>query len=140
MENYTDFLCFRLGALTRKLNRYYNNQYAKYGITVGQSFILFDLLINECSNLKDIATRVQLDSPAVTGFIDRLVKENLVERKEDSYDRRSLCISLTDKGKKLVEEIIPIAQQFNLQIKDILMPGDWEIFERSLKRLEKDHM
>ena len=128
-------LCFRLGVLTRRINRYYNNQYARYGITIGQSFILFDLLINECSCLKDIAARVQLDSPAVTGFIDRLVKENLVERREAPCDRRSLCISLTEKGRKLVEEILPSAKQFNQQIMDILIPSDLEAFERSLERL-----
>ncbi len=140
METYNNLLCFRLGALSRKINRYYNNQYARHGITVGQSFILFDLLINECSSLKNIASRVHLDSPAVTGFIDRLVKENLVERKEDPYDRRTLCISLTGKGKKLVKKILPIAQQFNQNIKDIFITEDWKAFERSLERLENDHL
>jgi len=140
METYNNLLCFRLGVLTRKINRYYNNQYARYGITIGQSFILFDLLINECSSLKDIAARVQLDSPAVTGFIDRLVREDLVERQEDPCDRRSLCISLTEKGQKLVEKILPIAKQFNRQIKDILIPSDLEAFERSLERLGTGHL
>ncbi len=76
-----------------------------------------------------------MDSPAITGFIDRLVKEDLVERQEDPCDRRSLCISLTEKGQKLVEKILPIAKQFNRQIKDILIPSDLEAFERSLERL-----
>ena len=108
METYNNLLCFRLGVLTRRINRYYNNQYARYGITIGQSFILFDLLINECSCLKDIAARVQLDSPAVTGFIDRLVKEDLVERQEDPCDRRSLCISLTEKGQNWLKKFFSL--------------------------------
>jgi DNA-binding MarR family transcriptional regulator len=137
METISHFLCFRLGALTRRIYRHYNTLFSKYGITVTQSFILFDLLSRQSSNVKDIASRVQLDSPAITGLVDRLAKENLVERKEDPSDRRGLLISLTAKGRKLAEKLEPIAKEFNKKIKKVLIPEDTKAFERSLDRLEK---
>jgi DNA-binding MarR family transcriptional regulator len=138
MKSISNFLCFRLGALTRRIYRHYNTLFSEYGITVAQSFILFDLLLYESSNVKDIAFRVQLDSPAITGLVDRLAKENLVERKEDPSDRRGLLISLTAKGRKLAEELEPIAKEFNKKMKKVLIPEDIGAFERSLDRLEKN--
>jgi DNA-binding MarR family transcriptional regulator len=137
MKDISSFLCFRLGALTRRIYRHYNALFSEYGITVTQSFILFDLLIHKSSNVKDIASRVQLDSPAITGLVDRLAKENLVERKEDPSDRRGLLIALTTKGRKLAEELEPIAKEFNKKMKKVLVSEDIEAFERSLERLEK---
>lgn len=136
MKNISSFLCFRLGALSRKIYRHYNTLFSEYGITVTQSFILFDLLFHESSNVKDIASRVQLDSPAITGLVDRLAKENLVERKEDPSDRRGLLISLTAKGRKLAEELEPIAEEFNKNMQGVLTPEDGGAFEQSLDRLE----
>ena len=138
MDNFTTFWCFRLAALSRKISRNYNNQCAKYGITATQSFVLFDLLDNEGSNVKDIAFRIQLDSPAVTGVIDRLFKESLVQRIEDPSDRRSLQIFLTPKGRQLAEELLPVGREFNRYIKDILDPDKVETFEKSLSRLEQN--
>jgi len=137
MEPFTNFLCFRLGALTRKIHRAYNNLSLKYGITVGQSFVIFDLLANEGSSVKDIASRVQLDSPAITGFIDRLIKEGLVERREDPSDRRSLQIFLTSKGLQLAEDMLPVARLFNQELKDAIGNKDIESFEEALTRLDK---
>jgi DNA-binding MarR family transcriptional regulator len=137
MEDIATFLCFRLGALSRRIYRHYNTLYSCYGITVTQSFILFDLLLHKSSNMKDIASRVQLDSPAITGLVDRLAKENLVERKKDPSDRRGLLVGLTTKGRKLAKELAPVAEEFNTKMHAILIPEDIAVFERSLDRLEK---
>ncbi len=136
MNTFRDYYCFRLGALARKTQRFYNNTLSKYGVTIGQVFILLDLLENEFSNVKDIAERIQVESPAITGFTDRLVKEGLVERKEDSSNRRSICIQLSPKGRKLAEEILPLIRQLNEDIKKTLNK-DMVAFERSLEKLGK---
>ncbi|MCL6612050.1 MAG: MarR family transcriptional regulator [Peptococcaceae bacterium] len=113
MKSFTGFLCFELGLAARKIYRYYNNRYSDYGITVPQSFILFALMEQDGQNVKDLAGRLSLDSPAITGLLDRLEKEDLVERRNDPGDRRALKVFLTEKGKKLAEEIFEIAANFN---------------------------
>lgn len=117
MLKISDFLCFQIGLAARKLQRYYNAAYAKYGITVTQSYILFSLYVENGQNIKTLAERLSLESPAVTGLVDRLEKEGMVERKDDPDDRRALRIFLTAKGKDLVEKIIPEAISLNEQIK-----------------------
>lgn len=136
MDPVYDFWCFRLGSISRKLYRTYNNLYSQQGVTVGQSFVLFDLLSHEGSSVKDIAARLQLDSSAITGLIDRLAKEGLVERVLDPDDRRSLKILLTFRGRELAEQILPLAEDFNRQIKDIFESSEAVIFEGLLHKLD----
>jgi len=138
MEKFSEFWCFRLGAIMRKISREYNARYQQYGITIGQSFVLFDLLDYDGSSVKDIASRIQLDSPAVTGLIDRLSREDLVHRVEDHTNRRSVKISLTPKGRSLAEEILPIAHEYNQHIKDTIESFDVPVFERSLISLQNN--
>ncbi|HNY65043.1 MAG TPA: MarR family winged helix-turn-helix transcriptional regulator [Deltaproteobacteria bacterium] len=114
------FYCFRIGAVTRRIWRYVNSEYGKYGITVGQTFILFDLLDHDGSSVKDIAERVQVDSPAVTGFVDRLIREGLVERFVDQEDRRAMKIHLTPKGRELATTLLPVAQNLNRKIEELV--------------------
>ena len=138
MEKYQQFWCFRLGAITRKISREYNTRFLEFGITLGQSFVLFDLLEHDGAGIKDIAGRVQLDIPAVTGLVDRLSRQGLVERIDDPSDRRSVKILLTEKGKELAGRLLPIAQEYNSCIKDAIDSLDVPIFERSLTQLEQN--
>jgi len=136
--DFTDYLCFRMGAIARKMTRYYNNKLAPYGITIVQSWVLFYLFRQKSSSLKEIANAVQLDSPVVTGLVDRLVKEGLVIREEDPEDRRSLKISLTPRGRQVVEEIAPVVAEYNQRIRSIIPDNDAETFERALEALERE--
>ncbi len=135
---FTDFFCFRLGAISRKMTRYYNNKLAPYGITIVQSWVLFYLSAQDGSSLKDIAGAIQLDSPVVTGLVDRLEKEGLVVREEDPGDRRSLKISLTPRGREVVEEVVPAVVEYNQRIRSIIPENDAHAFERALEALERE--
>ncbi len=137
MDKFTDFWCFRINVLSRKVSRKYNNKCLEHGVTAPQSFVLFDLLDNEGTSIKDIAARVQLDSSAVTGVVDRLFKEGLVIRQEDPTDRRSLNVSLTPRGQVLAEELLPVAREFNLSIRSLLDADKARSFEDCLQNMEE---
>lgn len=138
MLNFTTFWCFRLNVLSRKVSRLYNNRCLVNGITAAQSFVIFDVMDHPGTSVKDIAARVQLDSPAVTGLIDRLAKEDLVERRDDPNDRRSLKIYLTNKGKDLAEQyLVPMAIEFNHYIRSMVKPDISDAFQQSLDLLDR---
>jgi len=136
--DFSDFYCFRLGAIARKMTRYYNNKLAPYGITIVQSWVLLFLSNHDGSSLKEIAAAVQLDSPVVTGLIDRLVKEDLVVREEDPEDRTSLKISLTPRGREVAEKVHPAVVEYNQRIRSIIAENDVHAFERALEALERE--
>jgi len=136
VKEFNDFLCFRLGALTRRIARYYTSRFAEMGITLGQAFVLFSLLAHDGSSVKEIAAAVKLDSPSVTGLVDRLAKEGLVERREDPNDRRSTQVWLTLRGRQTAEQALVIAQELDRHMSG---DGDGEVvaeWERRLRELE----
>ncbi len=136
MMEYGNFLCYRIATLARKIAKAHNLVCNEYGITASQSFVLFDLLKNEGSSVKDIAADLQLDSPAITGYVDRFIKEDLVYRAEDSTDRRVYRLFLTDKGRKLAEILLPKTEELHYRIVDIV-DKDSAALERSITELEK---
>ncbi len=137
MDNYLNFICFRTSAVSRKIGRSYNKICSESGITATQSFILFELLEHDGSNVKDIASKVQSDSSAVTGLIDRLLKENLVVRIEDSNDRRYMQVFLTNKGREIARELLPRASKFDMKIRE-LIGNNINSLEIALNRLIQD--
>ena len=59
----------------------------------------------DCIRIKDINSRMLDHSSNTTRIIDKLEAKQFVERKADIYDRRSLLVCLTEKGKTLLQEI-----------------------------------
>lgn len=131
MDSFNNFICFQMGVAARKLHKYYNTRFSEYGITLTQSFILFALMMQDGQNVKNLAERLSLESPAVTGLIDRLEKEQMVERRNDPDDRRALRVYLTEKGRELAEKLIPIAVEFNNKLKSLFTAEQ----EQALKKV-----
>lgn len=136
-EDLTDYICFQVGAAARKIQRYYNNRLAEHGITIGQSFILLSLLDRDGQNVKELAEHLGIDSSAITGLVDRLEKENLVARGADERDRRALRIHLTDKGTKLIESLLPVANEFNDNLEEGLTKSERSALKKFFRMIDE---
>lgn len=139
MTEFTNFWCFRLNAISRKVSRLWAARCSEYGITAPQSFVMLDVNNYQGSSVKDIAARIELDSSAVTGLIDRLEKENLVERQDDPDDRRGTRIFLTEKGRDLADtKLVPEVDAFNQYIRGMIAPEIAGIFQHSMDLFDKE--
>lgn len=136
-KSFTEFLCFKIGSAARKIQKYYNARYAEHGITIAQSFILFSLLENNGLYIKNLAERLNLDSSAITGLVDRLEKENLVKREVDPEDRRAFRIFLTEKGKILAETVFPVAEEFNEKLMSDLKKNERDALDTLIAKIER---
>ena len=134
---FTNYYCFRLGALTRRIINYCNNRLKDLGITLSQSFVLLSLLEQDGSSVKAIASALQLDSPAVTGLVDRLAKQGLVSRQEDPNDRRSTLVFLTQEGRKIAEEAAVRSKELDPLLKLYLAEMTLVGLEQTMNELEQ---
>lgn len=55
---------------------------------------------------KELVARTMVGSAAMTNRVDRLVAKALVQRETDPANRRSILITLTDKGHEVVERVV----------------------------------
>ena len=134
MVGFTEFTCFLMRSAMKKIDRYLAFQLEEYGISVPQSFVLFALLEEDGSTLKEIGTKAQIDSSSMTVLVDKLENEGYLERRLDPQDRRAIRVFLTPKGRDLAGKVWDLAVDFNRRLHESL--GDTEdLFQQGLRRI-----
>jgi DNA-binding MarR family transcriptional regulator len=76
----------------------------------GSDFEVLDVLAGDaCAyRVQEISERVHLSQSALSRLIARLEKDGLVERGMCAEDRRGVRVTLTDKGRALHREVLPL--------------------------------
>nr|WP_307992245.1 MarR family transcriptional regulator [uncultured Niameybacter sp.] len=77
------------------------------GLTPAQFAVLEALYNKGDLRIGEIIEKILTTSGNITVVIKNLEKEGLVKKALDPEDKRSAIISLTDKGKEVVEDILP---------------------------------
>jgi len=89
-----------------------NSIFSEYGITTEQWRVLTCIKSRGPLRPIDLASILERGANSVSMLVDRMVKAGLVRRTRDSKDRRTVFVSLTDKGKEAVEPAVPAAWEF----------------------------
>nr|WP_319584730.1 MarR family transcriptional regulator [uncultured Pseudodesulfovibrio sp.] len=84
----------------------------------------------------ELAKRLGVENTAVVRVLSNLEEEGLIRREEDSRDRRAKLIRLTEKGRKLAEQIVSIRKDMREEILAEVSPEDIEATERLLAKAE----
>jgi len=80
---------------------------AQYNLTLPQFDVLAQLHREQGITQQSLADRLFVTKGNVCGLMDRLVEQELVERRPDPEDRRAYMLHLTSKGKELIETVLP---------------------------------
>jgi DNA-binding MarR family transcriptional regulator len=109
---------------------------ASFGITVGQSNLLFMIKERGYMQMSELAAGVGVTTGAATGFIARLLKRGLVNRAHDSQDRRRVLVKLTAKGEQVVEKIRRQKQQRLAGLMGIVSESERKSFRAILNKMQ----
>ena len=128
------------GLLERVMQPYF----AKFGISGAQWGVLRQLHRAESEGLPalrmtELSKRLLIRLPSATGVIDRLVRDGLVTRTALNEDLRVKQISLAQKGRRRVEQVL---EGYDDQIASILgglLPSEQGELQRLLNRL-REHL
>jgi DNA-binding MarR family transcriptional regulator len=95
-------------------------------------------LIDSCGPLKmkQIAEELNVTLPAATGMIDRLHRLGLVKREFDPQDRRVIKITLTSKGKKVLNDVREKRQKAFEEVFSNLSQQERQTYLRILKKIK----
>ncbi len=86
------------------------------GLTATQSAALMFIAKNEGCQQKALANATGLNQSAVTGLINRMNKNGLIERKACVEDGRALKLYLSEKGRLKLPEIFPLLGELNKKL------------------------
>ncbi|MEG0184313.1 MAG: MarR family transcriptional regulator [Stenotrophomonas sp.] len=99
-------LCFQLLSLSASIDRDCATRLAPHGLSEGRFIVLF-LLRGAGGTLPphELAERAGVTRATISGLLDGLQREGLVQRRSDTEDGRRLQIVLTAKGARLAEAL-----------------------------------
>ena len=130
------FLPYRLNVVGtlggRALGRIYGEH---FGIGIPEWRVVAQL--GEFGKLtsRDIGELAQMHKTKVSRAVGELEKRGLVSRAENRQDRRESFVELTPAGKRIYDQIVPLALGFEARWVEGIAPDELMIFERVLSTL-----
>lgn len=109
-------LCFSLYALSREIIKLYKPYLDKHNLTYTQYLTMIVLWEHEQATIKEIGTKLHLDSGTLTPVIKKLEAMDLILKCRDCRDDRVVIVELTKKGLSLKDEILNIPQLISCEL------------------------
>ena len=114
------------------------HQFAKNtGVSMPQLNTLMHLSHRGSCGVSGIGNHLGVTSAAASQMVDRLVQQGYLERTEDPEDRRSKQITVTAKGRELIEKGIAIRRHWMEELAAVLSPEDQDLIICVLNLLTK---
>jgi len=110
--------------------------FSKYGLTTEQFGVLASIKSRGPLRPSDLASILERSPNSMSMLVDRMVKAGLVKRVRDRKDRRTVFVSMTDKGEKAVEPAIPAGWEFIHKILSPLSYNDQRAFVSMLETVK----
>lgn len=115
-----------------------NSHNSGIDISMDQWLVLGPIWENEGISHKEISEYCLKDKTSVTKIIDTLEKKNLVVRVPDQLDHRIKRVVLSNKGKKLFLEVIPVMELTRDQLRKGITEKEVELLRSVLSKIYKN--
>ena len=121
----------KLHSAALHLMRYVRTQDTILGVPPAQLSALSVVVFGGKQSLSDLAKAEQVRPPTMSRIVDGLVEDGLVKRDVDKMDRRSVVITATDKGVKVMHEGRSRREQQLIALLHSLPRQDVELLDRA---------
>ncbi len=134
-----DQLCFALYSTSHAMSRAYREPLKRLGLTYPQYLVMLVLWEEDGISVSSVGQRLFLDSATLTPLLKRLEGMQLVERKRDATDERSVRVTLTESGRAIKREArrvpLEIAKAMGDSMHDVVdLKTRIEVLRDNLKR------
>ena len=118
------FLPYRLAILSHTVSTTIAHVYDKrFGLSIPEWRVI--AILGRCPGLSavEVAERTLMDKVAVSRAVTKLIKNGRIDRQFADADRRRSILNLSDEGRRVHNEVAPLALQFE---RDLLEGFDAE--------------
>jgi len=127
-----------LNVVANKASKDFDTELKKQGLSIALWPTLMCLWEEEGVTQRDIALKSKVESSTTTRTLDKLVALELVERREDPNSRRSFRIYLTEAGRDLKADLLPVPLAVNTKLLSSLDADEQEDMIRLLQKMVAD--
>ena len=104
-------------------------------ISLDQWMVLGPIWQLESASQKELGEITLKDKTSITRLVDMLEKKNLVVRVEDQIDHRIKRVILTNAGKQLFFDVLPIMEKTREEVRKDISDQDIETFKNVLSSI-----
>ncbi len=109
--------------------------WAELGLTTGQLRVMFYVSETPGVTAGELAQRLAVTPPTISGLVDRLVKLDMVRREEDESDRRLVRNYLTETGENTCSRVGQGVGAYIRTIMGVMDPADVTALVRGMQAL-----
>ena len=137
VTEFADRVSNDMAAISKEFVRQQAGDFYKVKVTLPQLAILELLFRSGELNMSDMARSMNVTTAAMTGIIDRLVRDGYVVRTAVPNDRRIIKIKLTTKGHKIANNVIEQRRRLITRIFGALSDTEREEYLNILTRIRE---
>jgi DNA-binding MarR family transcriptional regulator len=131
-----DFLPYRLSVLSHTISTNIARVYEKrFGVSIPEWRVIAILGRFPGLSAVEVAERTLMDKVAVSRAVTKLIKNGRIDREFADADRRRSILNLSEEGRKVHNEIAPLALQFERELLDDISEEDYGTYNVVLDRL-----
>ncbi|MGR3795126.1 MarR family winged helix-turn-helix transcriptional regulator [Vannielia sp. SX4] len=109
-------LCLRAQRAARQLARIFDEVFRPLGLTNGQFSLLMSLNRPAPPRLTDLTGQLGMDRTTLTAAVKVLERRGLMRQEPDEKDKRAKRLMLTDEGRAILKEALPIWRETHARI------------------------
>ena len=111
------FLPYQLAVLASRVSREFSTLYKqKFGISVAEWRVVAHLSQAGSVSVREIHRRVDMDKSKVSRAASRLESRGFVTKSANPEDGRLVSLELTESGRAMIDEMTPIAREFEASV------------------------
>lgn len=122
--------------ISRDFMKYYAEGACRVKLTLSQIAILDILSRDKEAKMSDMARYMGITTAAMTGIIERLVRDGYVARVSDPDDRRVINIKLTGKGISTVKSLLEQKKRMITKVFGVLSEKERDEYLKILTRIQ----
>ena len=134
-----EFLPYRLSVTSHTVSTNIARVYEKrFGVSIPEWRVIAILGRYPGLSAVEVADRTLMDKVAVSRAVTRLIKNGRIDRQFADADRRRSILNLSEEGRRVHNEIAPLALQFERELLQDVSEADYRTFNEILEQfLEK---
>ena len=131
-----DFLPYRLSITSHTVSTNVARIYEKrFGVSIPEWRVIAILGRFPGLSAVEVAERTLMDKVAVSRAVTKLIKNGRIDRQFADADRRRSILNLSEEGRKVHNEIAPLALEFERKLVEDISEEDYERFNSILEQL-----
>ena len=135
------FLPYRLSVLSNRISRSIADGYeGRFQLTLPEWRVMAVLGEEPDLSAGQVADRTAMDKVAVSRAVNKLLETGRLERHFANEDRRRSVLALSDKGKAVYQDIVPIALGYEAKLLEQFSPDERQQLEALLTKLSQSQI